>query len=159
MSTATPPPAVTLRPMTEAEFGPWRELSMTGYAASLADANHLDPATATEMASNQYDRLLPEGLATAEHLLWIALHGEDPVGSLWIHVKASKSAFIYMLLVDADQRGKGYGRGIMLAGEQECRALGLDRVELNVFARNRTAINLYDSLGYEVTTQQMRKLL
>ncbi|WP_328989952.1 GNAT family N-acetyltransferase [Kribbella sp. NBC_01245] len=159
MSTEKTLPAVTLRLMTEAEFGPWREISLIDYTASLASANGLDAKAASDMAGGHYDRLLPDGVSTTEHLLWFALDEGEPVGSLWIHVKNGKSAFIYMLLVDADQRGRGYGRAIMLAAEDECRARDLDRLELNVFGQNRTAINLYDSLGYEVTTQQMRKLL
>lgn len=159
MSTEKTLPAVTLRLMTEAEFGPWREISLIDYAASLAAANGLDAKAANKMAGGHYDRLLPDGVGTAEHLLWIALDDGKPIGSLWIHVKNAKSAFVYMLLVDTDQRGRGYGRAIMLAAEHECRARDLDRLELNVFGQNRTAINLYDSLGYEVTTQQMRKLL
>ncbi len=61
--------------------------------------------------------------------------------------------------MDADQRGKGYGRSIMLAGEEECRRRGYEFLDLNVFGNNSTAISLYDSLGYVVTSQQMRKTL
>jgi ribosomal protein S18 acetylase RimI-like enzyme len=47
----------------------------------------------------------------------------------------------------------------MLAGEEECRRLGHRHLDLNVFGNNTTAINLYTSLGYTVTSQQMRKEL
>ncbi|GAA1111092.1 hypothetical protein GCM10009630_05230 [Kribbella jejuensis] len=45
----------------------------------------------------------------------------------------------------------------MPAGEEECRRRGYSQLDLNVFGDNRTAINLYDSLGYVVTSQQMRR--
>ena len=67
--------------------------------------------------------------------------------------------FIFGIEVDEDQRGKGYGRSIMLAGEEECRRRGFEYLELNVYGKNTTAIALYDSLGYVVTAQQMRKTL
>jgi ribosomal protein S18 acetylase RimI-like enzyme len=67
--------------------------------------------------------------------------------------------FIYGVEVDSGQRGKGYGRAIMLAGEEECRRLGHKHLDLNVFGDNTTAIGLYDSLGYAVISQQMRKEL
>ena len=57
------------------------------------------------------------------------------------------------------QRGNGYGRAIMLAGENECRRRGYARLDLNVFGTNRTAISLYESLGYTVSSQQMSKRL
>jgi ribosomal protein S18 acetylase RimI-like enzyme len=47
----------------------------------------------------------------------------------------------------------------MLAAEQECRDRHIDRLELNVFGGNEAAIALYTSLGYGVTSQQMRKQL
>jgi ribosomal protein S18 acetylase RimI-like enzyme len=61
--------------------------------------------------------------------------------------------------VHEDQRGKGYGRSIMLAGEDECRRRGHEYLDLNVYGDNGIAIGLYDSLGYVVTSQQMRKTL
>jgi ribosomal protein S18 acetylase RimI-like enzyme len=47
----------------------------------------------------------------------------------------------------------------MLAGEEECRRRGHQYLDLNVYGDNGTAIGLYDSLGYVVTSQQMRKTL
>jgi ribosomal protein S18 acetylase RimI-like enzyme len=47
----------------------------------------------------------------------------------------------------------------MLAAEDECRRLGHKQLDLNVFGDNTTAIGLYDSLGYTVISQQMRKEL
>ena len=67
--------------------------------------------------------------------------------------------FIFGIEVHSGQRGKGYGRAIMLAGEDECRRRGYAQLDLNVFGNNRTAISLYESLGYTVTSQQMRKRL
>ena len=54
-------------------------------------------------------------------------------------------------------RGKGYGKQAMLALEQWCMQEGLRRIALNVFAFNKTAIGLYESLGFQATNFQMKK--
>ena len=47
----------------------------------------------------------------------------------------------------------------MQAGEEECRRLGHNQLDLNVFGNNSAAIGLYESLGYALLSQQMRKEL
>ncbi len=124
----------------------------------MGPARGLDPATALEVAQQEIGKLLAGGRETEGQLIWIACHEGEPVGSLWISTQKT-FPFIFMIEVLAEQRGKGFGRSIMLAGEQECRQRGYDRLDLNVFGNNATAIALYSSLGYEVTSQQMRKAL
>jgi ribosomal protein S18 acetylase RimI-like enzyme len=47
----------------------------------------------------------------------------------------------------------------MLLAEREARARGMTSLGLNVHGQNTAARSLYDSLGYHVMTQQMRKPL
>ncbi len=47
----------------------------------------------------------------------------------------------------------------MLLAEQEATARGMTSVGLNVHGQNTVARGLYDSLGYQVTAQQMKKVL
>jgi ribosomal protein S18 acetylase RimI-like enzyme len=152
------PLAVSLRPPTDDEFGIWMTRSIDMYAREMGPARGLDPATALETARREFDTLLPEGRDTENQLIWQACHENEPVGSLWISTQKA-IAFVYALEVLEEQRGKGYGRSIMLAGEEECRRRGHEHLALNVFGNNPTAIGLYDSLGYLVTSQEMRKAL
>ena len=149
---------VTLRPMTEAEYDDFLRLSVVTFAAEAGPANGLDEAAALELSRREFGRLLPEGLKTPQQLIWTACDGDEAIGRLWISL-ARTAPFIYDVAVREDQRGKGYGRAIMLAGEEAVRALGYDRLELNVFGVNKTAVHLYESLGYTVLSQQMRKEL
>ena len=149
---------VTLRPMTETEYDDFLRRSVVTFAAEAGPANGLDEAAALELARREFDRLLPDGLATPEQLIWTACDGDEVIGRLWISLSRT-APFIYDVAVLEDQRGKGYGRAIMLAGEDAVRALGYDRLELNVFGVNKTAVHLYESLGYTVLSQQMRKEL
>ena len=66
-------------------------------------------------------------------------------------------AWVYDVEVDEAFRGRGYGRQTMLLAEREARARGMTSIGLNVHGKNTVALSLYDSLGYEVTTQQMKK--
>ncbi|TDW17914.1 acetyltransferase (GNAT) family protein [Kribbella kalugense] len=146
---------MVLRPITDAEYPDWKDLTATSFAAGIGPVRGLNADEAVKFAYEETERLLPDGPATEHHLIWIAEAGDEPVGSLWISLR-SKIPFIFGIEVDSTQRGKGYGRAIMLAGQDECRRLGHTQIDLNVFADNTTAVGLYDSLGYAVISQQMR---
>ncbi|NEA36179.1 GNAT family N-acetyltransferase [Streptomyces sp. SID13031] len=157
MSSPKAPP-VSLRPLTAEEYDGWKTHSCENYAADIGPARRLDPAAALEAAYREFDTLLTDGPTTENQLVWLAYHEGTPVGSLWISTQKAVP-FVYLIEVRAEQRGKGYGRSIMLAGEEECRSRGYDSLALNVFGSNSVATGLYDSLGYEVVTQEMRKTL
>ncbi|WBQ05689.1 GNAT family N-acetyltransferase [Kribbella sp. CA-293567] len=144
--------------MTDDEFTVWRAHSVEDYAGAIGPARGLDPATALETASQEFEQLLPAGRRTENQWVWLAQHEDEPVGTLWISTHRP-IPFVYLLEVLPEQRGKGYGRSIMLAGEDECRSRGYEHLALNVFGDNAAAISLYDSLGYVVVTQEMRKAL
>ncbi|MDX6279779.1 MAG: hypothetical protein QOH03_850 [Kribbellaceae bacterium] len=151
-------PLVSLRPPTADEFVGWMTRGCEGYADDIGPARDLDPATALETAYREFGALLTDGPGTENQLVWLACHDDEPVGSLWISTLKA-TPFIYLVEVLAEQRGKGYGRAIMLAGEEESRRRGYTHLALNVFGSNSIATSLYDSLGYVVVTQEMRKTL
>ena len=149
---------MTLRPISATEYAHWKDRAAESFAAGIGPARGLTPDEALKLAHEETAKLLPDGPATANHLIWIAWADDEQVGSLWVSTK-SRIPFVYGIEVDGGQRGKGYGRAIMLAGEEECRRLGHNHLDLNVFGNNSAAIALYESLGYTVTSQQMRKEL
>lgn len=156
------PPPVTLRPITNEEYDPWLHASIASYAADLGPARKLDPAAAKAHTREQYSQLLPDRQHTTDQLIWTACHQGQPVGNLWVSTRSptgSPNAFVFGILVAEAHRGRGFGRAIMLAGEQECRRLGLPQLELNVFGANTAARGLYESLGYQVVALQMNKAL
>jgi GNAT superfamily N-acetyltransferase len=114
---------LTLRPMTDNQFDSWRESSMRNYAQEFVDSGALAPADAERSAAADFERLLPDGLATAPHDLWTAVDDGEPVGVLWLFTKrraAGPESFIYELSVREDKRRRGYGRAIMLAAVDVC---------------------------------------
>lgn len=154
---------ITLRAMTDDEFAEYRGQTSAHYAAALLDSGALGAEEALLYAERQTDELLPHGVRTRDMVLLVAEHDGDAVGSIWIGLPGSDAdhpgAWVYDLHVAAAHQGHGYGRAIMEAGEAAMVARGVDEIGLNVFGRNAAAVRLYQSLGYQVTSQQMTKPL
>jgi ribosomal protein S18 acetylase RimI-like enzyme len=154
---------ITLRAMTDAEYVDYRGQTSAHYAAALLDSGALGAEEALRYAEQQTDELLPYGVNTPDMRLFVAEHDGVRVGSIWIGLPGSDAdhpgAWVYDLHVLPAHQGKGYGRAIMEAGEREMVARGITEIGLNVFGRNAAAVRLYQSLGYQVTSQQMAKPL
>jgi mycothiol synthase len=57
---------------------------------------------------------------------------------------------ILMLGVDPDYRGRGIGKGVLLAGLSYLKSKGFQVAELTVDSRNKEACSLYRSIGFKV---------
>jgi ribosomal protein S18 acetylase RimI-like enzyme len=155
---------ISVRPMTDDEFERWRRHLAEAFAAEQVAAGNWAADEALDRALEGNAALLPDGLATEGMLL---LKGVRPdgtvVGTLWIGLThprgAPDCAFIYDIEVDEEHRGAGHGRALLAAGEDAVRAHGVGALELNVFGDNAPALRLYETSGYAVVTQQMRKNL
>ena len=144
--------------MTDDEYVRWVARSVAGYADSFVQNKTMTHEEARQRSEHDFAELLPDGRDTPEQHLWtVADAGTGaPVGSLWINVRdrgIGRAALVYDIEMDETQRGKGYGRATMLAGEVAAKELGATTMGLNVFGFNTTAINLYTSLGYEVSSR------
>ncbi|WP_446664438.1 N-acetyltransferase family protein [Flexivirga sp. B27] len=149
-----------VRPVTDAELPDFISTTMREYA----DQKHrmggvpLEQAVAeSEAESEQY---FPGGRLSEGHAVFIATDDAGArVGRLWMAPRGvdKDTAFIYDIEVQADQRGKGYGRALMREAEKWSRDNGYQTLALHVFGGNDIAINLYRSLGF-ITTDVMMKL-
>lgn len=148
--------------MTEAEFTTYVEVLIPEYAQDNVDAGHWHEAEALEQSRKSVEELLPSGLKTANHHFFVVRDGTERIGIVWLRAildGAMKTGFIFDIAVDEAQRGKGYGRQTMLLIEQRARELGLEKMGLHVFAKNKIARKLYESLGYGTTSLNMSKVL
>jgi ribosomal protein S18 acetylase RimI-like enzyme len=147
--------------MTQPEYDSYRARSVQDYAGEIAEARGLDAADAVATAEGEFSELLPDGLASPGMHLWTASTREgEAVGLGWLELRRTTSgvsAWVYDVHLDADRRGQGLGRQLMEALHDQARELGATTIGLNVFGHNTAAIRLYDSLGYAVTAQQMRR--
>ena len=155
---------VTLRSMTPTEYEIFRTKLVREYAAANVEAGRWSAEEGEEQSEIQTRALLPQGLDSPRVLLLIAENEEgEGVGHLWIgldrHSGGGGGAWIYDIEVSENLRGQGYGRAILQGAEQETLRNGVSTIGLHVFGRNTVARTLYQSSGYEITSQQMQKEL
>jgi ribosomal protein S18 acetylase RimI-like enzyme len=154
---------VTLRPMTSSEFDSVVDSAFAGYFAERVATGQTRQEDVAAETRRQREQYLPDGVATERMLLYIGEADRERIGWIWLALPGvanhPDTAWVYNVVVDAAHRGKGYGRGLMLAAERELVERGVSRLGLNVFGTNKTAIRLYERLGYQVLTQQMTKPL
>lgn len=152
-----------LRPPTREEFEQWLPRTEAEYARQIAESGAMPAAAAAEKARLDTARRFGGGPGSPGQVLFRLVAAGRPVGWLWLNVPTADGdplmAWVNYVEVDPAYRGRGYGRAAMLLAEREARARGMTSLGLNVHGRNAVARSLYDSLGYEVTTQQMRKAL
>ncbi|MFI1033292.1 GNAT family N-acetyltransferase [Streptomyces sp. NPDC020951] len=145
------------RPMTEAEFGPWKEVHLAGYAQVWIERG-VPEASAWDKSREDHARLLPQGLTTDDTLISVLEHEGVPVGTLWLALRGD-IGFVYNVETYDEHRGRGHGRSLMLLAEAGTMAAGRRVLGLNVFAGNTPAERLYESLGYVPVGYSMYKNL
>ncbi len=153
-----------LRPMTADEFREYYPHSVAAYAEDMVRNVKLSPEVAHERAVTALQGLLPEALSTPGHRLTVAEdEGGERVGMLWFARLTTPSgtevAYLFDVEVEETMRGRGLGRRLMELLEEEVAALGLSRIELNVFGHNDVARRLYEDLGYVEISRQLFKEL
>ena len=157
--------AVTLRPMTQSEYDDYRRTLPEEYAASHVEAGTWLPHEALAKAEAQVVEILgPSPDDQPDNLLLTAeLDDSTPVGLTWLALArpggVPDTAWIFDIRLYPEHRGKGLGRRLLAAIEQEAARHGSRQIELNVFGFNQAARHLYESTGYSVVAQQMRKPL
>ncbi len=82
-------PTVRLEPMTSDEFVAYRDQAEDSYAASIARSGSMPEAEARAKSAEDFARLLPDGLDTADQLFWTAYDGDSSVGMLWLALRES----------------------------------------------------------------------
>lgn len=153
---------VTLRPMTDAEFPAWRETAIQHHAAQVSRATGKDVDAATDDSRALLAKVLPSGPATAQMHFFVVLDdAQREVGWLWLGASPQdpEAGFVFDIIIDANVRGRGYGRAAMRAAEQFFEAQGKSSVALDVAGGNDAARTLYESIGYRPVMTSMTKSL
>ena len=76
---------------------------------------------------------------------YFAKKNKQPVGILNLNLT---KGLISNVGVSSEERGKGYGRQIMLFGLEQLRSNGCKQAYLRVHVDNKAAIHLYEALGF-----------
>jgi ribosomal protein S18 acetylase RimI-like enzyme len=151
-----------LIPMTETEYEVFLERTIPEYADDKVRAGQWAESEALERSRKEFLSDLPQGVQTKDNYLYTLYDGDTAVGLIWMRAyldRPTKDGFIFELYVEEKYRGQGYGKQAMLLIEEKARELGLKSIGLHVFGSNKVARNLYEAVGYEVTSVNMSKAL
>ncbi len=91
---------------------------------------------------------------SAEDII-LTYEGDKVFGYCWTEITGEEGTAtgrkgqIFMLGVDPDYRGKGVGKGILLAGLSYLKSKGLRVAELTVDSENKAALALYRPVGFK----------
>jgi len=96
-------------------------------------------------------RSLREYILTASARVMVAKGEGRLLGAIIVrHRRRCRSAIVESLVVDPAARGLGIARDLMRCGESIVRNWQCDSLTLTVRRDNAPALNLYESLGFEV---------
>ena len=154
--------SVTLRPMRADEYSAWAEQGERGYVHQMVEFGGMEREHAAAKAVRDFATVLPDGLQTKGHWLYVIEADGQSVGSLWFAERdpdGRLTAFLYDVQIHEPARGHGYGRAAMLEFEREAARRGLHHLSLNVFGGNAPARGLYSSLGWAEMAVTMTKQL
>ncbi len=149
-----------LVPMTQPEYDVYIERLIHEYAADNIRAGYWSEDEALGKSRTQTGSLLSQGLQTKDHYLYTLYDGDTAVGMVWLRAELDrhvKSGFIFDVEIKEEYRSRGYGKQAMLLIEEKARELGIKRMGLHVFAYNDAAKNLYERIGYKVSSMNMLK--
>jgi ribosomal protein S18 acetylase RimI-like enzyme len=151
---------LVLRPVRDDEYAGWRDTEVDEYTRDISENGDTPLDAARRKAETDMAEILPDGLATPKHWMFVLEVDGAPAGRLWLaerEIDGRRAIFIFDIHVDEAFRGRGFGRGAMQLAEREALERGIHRIELNVFGGNTVARALYTSLGYLERSVRMAK--
>ncbi|GAA1494594.1 GNAT family N-acetyltransferase [Curtobacterium herbarum] len=149
---------VRLVPMPGERMPGWLDRAMADYVASrMRSGESREAAEANKRQS--LDKWFPGGSPAAGHHVWeLTLDDDTVVGQLWVgpFTAGSTEWWVFEIEVDAAHRRQGHARRGLELAHVIARDAGATSIGLNVFGYNTGARHLYEELGYEVASLQMR---
>ncbi|WP_371264725.1 GNAT family N-acetyltransferase [Paenibacillus sp. CF384] len=88
-----------------------------------------------------------------ERVTYIALDSLSPVGMVRVNCLNQDTAVIHDLCVLPSHQGRGYGREILAGVVKLLLEQKFSTIRLGVVTENRPALNLYHSVGFEITAE------
>ncbi len=134
------------RDLTEQEIINYKSDLIQEYSFELINAGYSKEDAAKQLGDD-FDRLikLPGKMLIAQDEF------SNNIGRMWFCVRelmGETMGFVLEVQVFESYRGKGYGRKLMRFIESEVKNMGVDKLGLNVFKDNESAVSLYKSEGY-----------
>lgn len=146
--------------MSPQEFAAFRRRSQRWYAAAKVRAGHWLAAEARSRTAVLWERLLPQGEATADQYCRVVELDGRRAGYLWFGIfpdGARRVAYLMDLYVLWPYRRQGVARAALVQVDQALDGLAVDSLRLEVFAYNHAARALYRQMGFVETHVEMAK--
>lgn len=111
-----------------------------------------------KLAKDIINQYIPNGLNTqGQYIYDIFNKSNENVGLIWYGKTGEDEAFICDFLIYEKYRNQGYGKKAMQLLENDAKEKGINKITLHVFGHNKTAITLYEKLGYVAFSMHMGK--
>jgi ribosomal protein S18 acetylase RimI-like enzyme len=149
----------TLKAMAADQLAEYLEVTFDDYVAEQVKSGRTPEEARANAEENRARAFAGNSPINGNEVFTVQL-GEQRIGVLWIGPRDGAGAWwIFDVELEPEFRGRGLGRATMLLAENAVRERGGTTLGLNVFAHNTTARSLYESLGYEPMSMQLRKAL
>lgn len=150
-----------LEPITEDDFENYLNFQIQEYAKEKIKSGNWSEKNALELSKKSFLNLLSNGKDTLGHSIMTIVNpnSHEKVGVLWVewNNKEYNATFIWDIIIYENFRRKGFASGALNQLENMCKEKGSSSICLHVFGHNKSAITMYNSLGYYPTNIIMKK--
>ena len=156
--------SVSLKAMDKSAFSAYKKQAIPAYAKDNVNAGRWAESDALARSEKEFERLLPDGVNSQDNYFFDIIENkqEQNVGFVWVKIEHhfnTKSAFIYDIEIAEAYRQQGYAKAGLSDIEKVVTDLGATRLGLHVFNNNAAAMALYKSIGYQMVSHNMNKVL
>jgi ribosomal protein S18 acetylase RimI-like enzyme len=145
--------------MNENDYQRFLDYAIANYAEEKTRAGNYAVEDAMQLSAREYQQLLPDGVDTHDnYLLSIINEHNQKAGFIWLALQQTgvlRTLTVVNILVYEQFRRRGYATQALRLAEEKARALGIERVTLQVFGHNTLAQSLYEKMGYRATNIYM----
>ena len=139
----------TLEKMDETNFNEFKEWVIQEYAMEKIKAGNWAENEALFKATEEIEKYFPQGIKTHGQYVYYILNEENiRVGHIWHEMIPNKIGWIHGLLVYENFRRQGYACKAIELIEKILLKNGFEIYGLHVFRHNKSALDLYNKLGF-----------
>lgn len=151
-----------LAPMRAEAYASYMQLCAINYVEGNVTSGYWLKEGALERSHAEFERMLPQSLATPDNHFFEILADEDSqsVGFIWITITDRhniRDAWVSYIEVKPEFRRQGYATRAFREVEDIAVALGVSSIGLHVFSHNQEAQAFYRKLGFIVPGINMIK--
>lgn len=153
---------ITLEPMSLEDYTLWKQRVIEDYADSEVRVGNAGVEDASTQSELEFYKLFPYGLNTDDCHFYRVVDEESKqdVGMLCFKIRRLENdVFLCDIRMNAEHRGKGYGKQTLAVLEELAKEMGISKISLHVFGDNEVALKLYRLFGFTATNVMMSKVV